>query len=77
MHGTPEVCTFLPMPREEYLTALEAADYLQVHYRTLRRLLMAGQIRASRLPGVGGRKAKCWRVPLSSLHEYIEKGENQ
>lgn len=66
-----------PMPREQYLTALEAAEYLQVHYRTLRRLLGSGQIKGSRLPGVGGRKAKCWRVPLSALHEYIEQGDNK
>jgi len=69
------------MPREykpqgRLLTALEVAEYLQLHYRQVRRLLEGGQIKGYRLPGVSGKPAKLWRVPMSAVVDYMRQGEN-
>jgi excisionase family DNA binding protein len=50
----------------EYLTAEQAADKLQMHPRTIRRLLKDGQ-----LPGVkiGARQ---WRISAKTLQEWVE-----
>jgi excisionase family DNA binding protein len=52
---------------EELLTVEQAAEHLQMHPATLRRLLRNGQ-----LPGVKF-GAKDWRIPTSKLKEFIEQ----
>lgn len=50
----------------DYLTAEQAADKLQLHPRTVRRMLAAGE-----LPGVriGARQ---WRVSSGVLRDFVE-----
>jgi excisionase family DNA binding protein len=54
------------MAEDEYLTAEQVAEKLQLHVRTVRRLLVDGE-----LPGkkIG---AKEWRVSAAVLKAYIE-----
>ncbi len=57
------------MAEDEYLTAEQVAEKLQLHPRTVRRLLANGE-----LPGkkVGGKE---WRVSAAALKAYIEGGQ--
>ncbi len=57
------------MGEDEYLTAEQVAEKLQMHPRTVRRLLNSGH-----LPGkkIGGKE---WRVSAATLKAYIEGGE--
>lgn len=52
---------------DEFLTAEQAAERLQMHPRTVKRLLANGE-----LPGrkIGGQ----WRISAASLREFIERG---
>jgi excisionase family DNA binding protein len=51
----------------EYLTAEQAAAKLQMHPRTVRRLLAQGKIPGTK---IGLRQ---WRISDAALREYIEK----
>jgi excisionase family DNA binding protein len=57
------------MGEDEYLTAEQAAEKLQLHARTVRRLLASGE-----LPGrkVGGKE---WRISAAALKAYMEGGQ--
>jgi excisionase family DNA binding protein len=57
------------MGEDEYLTADQVAAKLQLHTRTVRRLLVSGE-----LPGkkIGGKE---WRVSAAALKAYIESGQ--
>ena len=57
---------YLDMDEEEYLTADQVAEKLQMHTRTVRRLLASGE-----LPGkkIGGKE---WRVSAAALRAYVE-----
>jgi excisionase family DNA binding protein len=59
------------MAEDEYLTADQVATKLQLHARTIRRLLVSGE-----LPGkkIGGKE---WRISAASLREYIENGSKK
>ncbi len=59
------------MPEAEYLTAEQVAEKLQLHPRTVRRLLATGE-----LPGkkIG---AKEWRVSASALKDFMEAGHSK
>jgi excisionase family DNA binding protein len=60
---------YTDMAEDEYLTAGQAAEKLQLHPRTVRRLLVDGE-----LPGkkIG---AKEWRISAAALKSYIEGGQ--
>ena len=60
---------YADMSEDEYLTADQVAGKLQLHARTVRRLLVSGV-----LPGkkIGGKE---WRVSAAALKAYIEGGE--
>jgi len=49
-----------------FLTIKQAADFLQVDYFTIYRLVIIGEIEATKVAG-------CWRIPRSSLLEYLER----
>ena len=57
------------MGEDEYLTAEQAAEKLQLHARTVRRLFASGE-----LPGrkVGGKE---WRISADALKAYVEGGQ--
>jgi excisionase family DNA binding protein len=57
------------MGEDEYLTADQVSEKLQLHARTVRRLLVSGE-----LPGkkIGGKE---WRVSAAALRAYIEGGQ--
>lgn len=52
---------------EQYLTVDQAAERLQVHPRTVRRLLVSGELPGNRI----GRQ---WRISPSALQSYVEGG---
>jgi len=60
---------YASMGEDEYLTADQVAEKLQLHARTVRRLLVSGE-----LPGkkIGGKE---WRVSAAALKAYIEGGD--
>jgi len=49
-----------------FLTIRQVANFLQVDYFTIYRLITVGEIAATKVAG-------CWRVPRSSLLEYLER----
>ncbi len=51
---------------EHFFSILEVAKILRVDYSTIRRLIMAGDIDASKVRGV-------WRIAKSAIREYLEK----
>ena len=51
-----------------YLTAEQAAEQLQMHPRTIRRMLADGRIPGAKIG------TKEWRVSASALKEFIETG---
>jgi excisionase family DNA binding protein len=53
-----------------FLTVEQAADEMQVHPETVRRLLRSGQLRGHRL---GGRRAG-WRIAMSDVVAYLSGG---
>jgi excisionase family DNA binding protein len=57
------------MGEDEYLTAEQAAEKLQLHARTVRRLFASGE-----LPGrkVGGKE---WRISADALKAFVEGGQ--
>jgi excisionase family DNA binding protein len=57
------------MGEQEYLTPDQAAEKLQIHPKTVRRLLNEGKLPGQR---VGGRH---WRISAASLRNYIEGGQ--
>ncbi len=59
------------MSEAEYLTAEQVAEKLQLHPRTVRRLLATGE-----LPGkkVGGKE---WRISAAALKAYMEGGSQK
>ena len=56
------------MGEPEYLTPEQAAEKLQIHPKTVRRLLNEGKLPGQR---VGGRH---WRISATALRSYIETG---
>ena len=54
------------MAEQEYLTAEQVAEKLQMHPRTVRRLLASGEISGAK---IGARE---WRVSAVVLREFIE-----
>jgi excisionase family DNA binding protein len=54
-----------------FLTVEQAADEIQVHPETVRRLLRTGKLRGHRL---GGRKAG-WRIAMSDVVAYLSGGQ--
>ncbi len=52
---------------DELLTVDQAAEKLQMHVATVRRMLRAGQIPGMKLG------AKEWRIPSAALQEYVER----
>lgn len=65
-----------PFLLDRLLTSYEAAEYLQIDHRALRRMLQTGQIHGYRLPGENGKESKLWRVPMASIQAFLEEGEN-
>lgn len=61
----------MDMTEDEYLTAEQVAEKLQMHPRTVRRLLASGE-----LPGkkIGGKE---WRTLAASLREYMKGGDRR
>ncbi len=59
----------LDMSDGEYLTAEQVAEKLQMHPRTVRRLLGSGE-----LPGrkIGGKE---WRISAAALRAFVEGGD--
>lgn len=53
---------------KEFLSADEAAEMLQIHPRTLRRLLASGE-----LPGI--RIGRQWRISVVAVRKLIEGGQ--
>lgn len=58
--------TMLP----EYLTVAQAAEYLQVSEKTIRRLINYGKIRAAKLSN------RAWRIKASDIEKYIASVSN-
>jgi excisionase family DNA binding protein len=56
------------MGEDEYLTADQVAEKLQLHARTVRRLLVSGELPGKKI-------GKEWRVSAVALRAYIEGGE--
>jgi excisionase family DNA binding protein len=54
------------MSELEFLTAEQVAEKLQLHPRTVRRLLASGELPGKR---IGGRE---WRVSVAALRAYME-----
>jgi excisionase family DNA binding protein len=50
----------------KFLTLKQAAEILQVDYFTVYRLVIVGEIDATKVGGV-------WRMPKCALKEYLEK----
>ena len=50
----------------EFYTIQQAADMLKVHYITIYRLIVVGEIDGSMVAG-------CWRIPSTALRDYLEK----
>jgi len=48
-----------------FYTLKEVADLLRVHYMTVYRLVIVGEIDATKVAGV-------WRIPAESLIDYLE-----
>lgn len=55
---------------DELLTVAQAAEYLQVCHKTVRRLITTNKLTASK---VGNRT---WRIKKSDIAEYLEKNNN-
>lgn len=55
---------------DELLTVAQAADYLQVCDKTIRRLIAANKLIASK---IGNRT---WRIKKSDIDAYLEKNIN-
>jgi excisionase family DNA binding protein len=55
----------MPAGSRQLLTAAEVADYLQVHRRTVRDWLAAGEIPATLVDGA-------WRVRVEDLEAWVE-----
>ncbi len=49
-----------------FLTLKQVAEFLQVDYWTVYRLVVVGEIDATKIAGV-------WRIPRSAILEYLEK----
>jgi excisionase family DNA binding protein len=60
-------------PRERYVTAVEAANFLRLSPRTVQRLAREGRIPAHPL---GDGKRKTWRFLLSELDEDLRSRIN-
>jgi excisionase family DNA binding protein len=59
------------MEEPEYLTPEQAAQKLQLHPKTVRRLLNEGKLPGQR---IGGRH---WRISAAALRAYIEGGKQE
>ena len=57
------------MREDEYLTAEQVGEKLQMHPRTVRRLLSSGELPGKKICG------KEWRVSATALKAYIEGGQ--
>jgi len=53
---------------KEFLSADEAADMLNMHARTVRRLLASGKLPGTRL-------GRHWRISAAAVRRLIEGGE--
>ena len=49
-----------------FLSIRQVAEFLQIDYLTVYRLVVVGEIDATKVAGV-------WRIPRSALLEYLEK----
>ena len=58
------------MEEPEYLTPEQAAQKLQLHTKTVRRLLNEGKLPGQR---IGGH----WRISAAALRAYIEGGKRE
>ena len=50
---------------KRFFTLNEAAELLGVHYMTVYRLILSGELDATKVAGV-------WRIPAPALIEYLE-----
>jgi excisionase family DNA binding protein len=65
------LCHYTDMPDDpEFLTAEQVAEKLQLHPRTVRRLLVSGELPGKR---IGGRE---WRVSATALRAFMESPDN-
>lgn len=53
------------LSEKKFYTINEAAEILRVHYITVYRLILTGQLDASKVAGV-------WRIPAPALIKYLE-----
>jgi len=54
----------------EYLTVAQAAEYLQLSEKTIRRLISHGKIRAAKLSN------RIWRIKTLDMEKYIASVSN-
>lgn len=56
---------------DELLTILQAASYLQLSDKTIRRLIKSGQLTASKISNCS------WRIKLSDIEAYLQAHTNR
>ena len=61
------------MNRRRYITVAEAAEYLQISDRTVRRLIADGELNGYRM----GRSARAARVDLNEIDEQLMRPLNE
>ncbi len=56
------------MPQNNFLTVKRVADYLQVHERTIYRLIKAKKLKATKIGS--------WRITFKDIQDFIKRSSN-
>lgn len=62
------LCHIVFMPIKKYRSVKEVAEYLQVHERTVYRLIKANKLKATKIGG--------WRVLVEDLEDFLKRSTN-
>ncbi len=57
------------MPQNNFLTVKRVADYLQVHERTIYRLIKAKKLKATKIGS--------WRITFKDIQDFIKRSSNK